>query len=456
MRVQKIKGLFMAFMLLASFAQNIFAQETEDPNAHYFNFMYDGTEFRIKVGEHGKAVLCYNYAHPYSGEVHVPYHVTDPGTGTSYELYHVAQEAFENCTGLTRLEFEDGITDLGHNAFQGCSNLETLVLSNSILDLWKYTFIGCSSLKTIAFGKADKAFEVATTFEGADNIEVCYLYDKEPKDIADKIGEGKYAVPAADPFVEIGKKAVLYVPYGTREAYKTKRGWQDFQDIREFVLLDEDKTIDLHEAVSGLRVVFRRKIKGDQWNSFCAPMAFTADEIADVFGTGTQVLAFSPETTEKTLKFYTTTTMEANVPYMVKPTKSWPTYVFETKDIARPQAGTVTSPAYTFTGVFDNGFVPQGSYFLSSNKYYKATKADSNPLKGYRTYLSAVTTAPAKALSFMIMPMTTAIENLNTDILPATGNIYSIDGRLVRRDATSTDGLPKGLYIMNGKKVIVK
>jgi hypothetical protein len=456
MRVLKNKGLIMAFMLLAIFAQSTFAALKEDPKAHYFNFTYDGTEFRIKVGEHGRAILCYNYQHPYSGEVHVPFHVTDPSTGTSYELYHVEQFAFENCTGLTRLEFEDGITDLGHDAFHGCSNLETLVFSNSIQALWKGTFIGCTSLTTIAFGKSNKAFEKTNIFSEADNITTCYCYDKEPRDIADKIGEGKYITDAADPFVEIGKKAVLYVPYGTREAYKTKRGWQDFQDIREFVLLDEDKTIDLHEAVNGLRVVFRRKIKEDKWNSFCAPMAFTADEITEVFGAGTQVLAFSPETTEKTLKFYTTTTMEANVPYMVKPTKSWPTYVFETKDIALPQAGTVASPAYTFTGVFDNGFVPQGSYFLSSNKYYKATKADSNPLKGYRTYLSAVTTAPAKALSFMIMPMTTAIEDLNTDILPATGNIYSIDGRLVRRDATSTDGLPKGLYIMNGKKVIVK
>lgn len=39
---------------------------------------------------------------------------------------------------------------------------------------------------------------------------------------------------------------------------------------------------------------------------------------------------------------------------------------------------------------------------------------------------------------------------------PTVAHIYGMDGRLVRRDATTTEGLPKGMYIMNGKKVVVK
>jgi len=37
-----------------------------------------------------------------------------------------------------------------------------------------------------------------------------------------------------------------------------------------------------------------------------------------------------------------------------------------------------------------------------------------------------------------------------------TNDIYTIDGRLVRKQATTTDGLPAGIYIMGGKKVVVK
>ena len=35
-------------------------------------------------------------------------------------------------------------------------------------------------------------------------------------------------------------------------------------------------------------------------------------------------------------------------------------------------------------------------------------------------------------------------------------DVYSIDGRMVRRQVTSTNGLGKGMYIINGKKTIVK
>lgn len=37
----------------------------------------------------------------------------------------------------------------------------------------------------------------------------------------------------------------------------------------------------------------------------------------------------------------------------------------------------------------------------------------------------------------------------------ACGDIYTLDGRLMRRNAT-LQGLPKGIYLMNGKKVAVK
>ena len=34
--------------------------------------------------------------------------------------------------------------------------------------------------------------------------------------------------------------------------------------------------------------------------------------------------------------------------------------------------------------------------------------------------------------------------------------VYSIDGRMVRPNAISLEGLPQGIYIVKGKKYIVK
>lgn len=44
----------------------------------------------------------------------------------------------------------------------------------------------------------------------------------------------------------------------------------------------------------------------------------------------------------------------------------------------------------------------------------------------------------------------------NTDSVPQHNNVYSISGQVVRHGTTSTAGLPQGIYIVNGKKVVVK
>ena len=53
--------------------------------------------------------------------------------------------------------------------------------------------------------------------------------------------------------------------------------------------------------------------------------------------------------------------------------------------------------------------------------------------------------------------MVSAVREVNVQPVPhADNNIYSINGQLVRRNANTLDNLPKGIYIVNGKKHIVK
>jgi len=51
---------------------------------------------------------------------------------------------------------------------------------------------------------------------------------------------------------------------------------------------------------------------------------------------------------------------------------------------------------------------------------------------------------------------TTGINDITTDTQKHNGNVYSLDGRLVRANANSVEGLAKGIYILNGKKIVVK
>ena len=53
--------------------------------------------------------------------------------------------------------------------------------------------------------------------------------------------------------------------------------------------------------------------------------------------------------------------------------------------------------------------------------------------------------------------MVSAIREIDVQPVPRVdNNVYSINGQLVRRNADTLDNLPKGIYIVNGKKVMIK
>lgn len=67
----------------------------------------------------------------------------------------------------------------------------------------------------------------------------------------------------------------------------------------------------------------------------------------------------------------------------------------------------------------------------------------------------SLTLSRVKEIRFSVV--TEIVDGINeVEQQPTVAHIYGMDGRLVRRDATTIEGLPKGMYIMNGKKVVVK
>lgn len=74
----------------------------------------------------------------------------------------------------------------------------------------------------------------------------------------------------------------------------------------------------------------------------------------------------------------------------------------------------------------------------------------------FRVYFSVNETAGAKPITFSFDGGATGIKNINAVDAAKAGNVYSIDGKLVKANAQSTEGLAKGVYVINGKKYIVK
>lgn len=121
----------------------------------------------------------------------------------------------------------------------------------------------------------------------------------------------------------------------------------------------------------------------------------------------------------------------------------------------------------TYVKCFDNDLIPANSYVLNGNNkggtaglwYYRTVKTKT---KGFRGWLETIGDRPSKGIEYEINGV---VDQVNGDVTAIEGieaeqqhdaNIYNLNGQLVRQGATSTEGLPSGLYIVGGKKVVVK
>lgn len=217
----------------------------------------------------------------------------------------------------------------------------------------------------------------------------------------------------------------------------------------------DEVTVNSFNAQNDVDVQLKRSLTPAQWNTFCVPFAISADVIAEKFGAGTLVYTFG-SMNGNVMNFAPSTTIEAGKPYIVKP------------------ANTVVNP--TFTGVNieasapvksgENGFFMQGTYgaktdllddgtnlFLGEgNKFYKPAKG-STKMKGLRAFFIVPQGTNLAALRANIDGATTAIDEFATVVEQPTDNrIYNLQGQFV---GTSFEGL-HGVYVQNGKKVLVK
>lgn len=122
----------------------------------------------------------------------------------------------------------------------------------------------------------------------------------------------------------------------------------------------------------------------------------------------------------------------------------------------------------TYVKCFDNNNnIPANSYVLNGNNvggttglwYYRTVETKT---KGFRGWLQSANGQASKGIEYEINGV---VDQVNGDVTAIEGieaaqqhnaNIYNLNGQLVRQGATSTEGLPSGLYIVGGKKVVVK
>ena len=110
-----------------------------------------------------------------------------------------------------------------------------------------------------------------------------------------------------------------------------------------------------------------------------------------------------------------------------------------------------------------SNIVPENSYALGSKDGKWHFTQNPLPIMGFRCWIATGSEAYAKTIRFFIdgveEDMVTGIDNIvveNSNNNEVMGTVYNLNGQVVRTGATSLEGLPKGIYIVNNKKYIVK
>lgn len=218
-----------------------------------------------------------------------------------------------------------------------------------------------------------------------------------------------------------------------------------------FIFSDEDN-IEIKDSYIGYNIEYERAMEKDKWYTIVYPCELRmypnswSDKFALFESCYDGVLTF------KTIE--TQTTVPAGTPMLIKPK-------YNKKSITSKIEITGESPLiteggdYNFVGTFKPVQPRDGSYYLTANNTIKSL-ASGGTIKPFRCFFEPSTPNSAMARAISIDGMTTAIEDIewgdgNPFLAPTDNRIYNLEGQMVGNDL---EQLPKGIYIVNGKKVL--
>mgnify|MGYP003589340725 CR=1 FL=1 len=304
----------------------------------------------------------------------------------------------------------------------------------------------------------EKAFY--KTFDGV----LSFIYRKDGFVFVSATGSTKDSVKVANPngYVRPGKyrnmgnlmASVYFVV--TADSIKGKFSGVNSEGIAicynatpKLLNLCEDKTF-VPAAATDMTATMSRKLIANKWNTVCLPFALSEDQIANTFGSDAKVAEYVGMS-GSSLFFKYVTNMTAATPYIISVTTDGANYEFDDVDVVTDSPKMVTHDGYSFVGNYDTTYVPKGDLYIAQNKFWVAPEDNYTSLKPFRAYFSS-SAVGSKSFNIVIDDITNGIITVkDSPEKKDDDTVYDICGRKV--DITAAH---KGLYIINGKKVIMR
>ena len=219
------------------------------------------------------------------------------------------------------------------------------------------------------------------------------------------------------------------------------------------VTFAETQTYTDGEALSlttGLTNVVYNRIFPAGWSTVCLPFATTAT----AFGTDVKAQAFTSADANG-LNFTEVTDLEANKPYLIYFPSETTTPLYFGAEVSSTTPEAVTYGDFTFCGSYAASMSMAGNYGVADQGDVQKLMLGGagSTLSATRAYFTKDGAQPAE-INLNLWGDATGIDAVTNDA--ETFDVYNLQGVMVRQNVNTLNGLQKGIYIVNGKKVSVK
>ena len=287
----------------------------------------------------------------------------------------------------------------------------------------------------------------------ADWVKITDLRAESNNNVTDDAGNtfkvyNKYGLNADSYYQDLYDYALvdltgLAVPYGSDKEILPIY----YNNVRPIVyVIDENKDFTSpSNDIQNVTVRLVRTLSASNWNTFAIPF-----NIPDFNGSIRKY-----EHAEGTTMVFVEDYIEAGKPYLVKPEESIVNPVFTNVTLSATPPQNVEEGGYSFNAIYSPTNIysaDRTNRFLKSDGYlYYPTDEDAGRLKGMRAYF----VVPDGNATVKVNPdgTATAIDDLIIMNDLRDNKVYDVSGRMVSNDLRS---LPRGIYIVNGKKIVVR
>ena len=391
-------------------------------------------------------------------------------------ISRIGNDAFGDLNGITDIVIPSSVTTIGSNAFYGCASLNTVTLNKGLRVIEGNAFVQCKELTTITIpdGVTEigvNAFNYCSSL-GSINI---------PHSVT-TIGQSAFTANISTVYVSCSPQfeytfgtntTVVYAEHDYEDGFCTVCGKIDgrIQD-------GEHESFYVEENIENTDITYTRTLPNLMWNALYVPFEIPLSELADNYDVAyiNDIRSYdndeNGEIDDMTMEIIriNSGTLNANYPYLIRAKNKEAqnmeivlsdATLYRTEEISLNCSSMYME--FTITGTYNTL-----SYEDLEEKYAISTSgawqklSEGSSLKPFRLYMEMTprdgspVKVEAAALSRIRINMqgedgnTTGVEILEAPQSINDAVLYDLYGRKV------TTPVKGGIYISNGKKVIVK